>query len=124
MDDAYYRYRAGSGEHYAAYEKEFIARYGIGFPFPDDPRASYEADNAYELACERYAESGGPENATVDEDAGRENGDRYTLRPGDPDIEAELWLSRALGRRQAAESDFRRPDSPEPGTATAGAFAA
>lgn len=56
MDDAYYRAPVGSPEHYTAYEKEFAADDGIGFVFPDDPRASYEVDNAAELAAEAYDE--------------------------------------------------------------------
>jgi hypothetical protein len=58
MDDDYYRYPVGSPEHYAAYEKWFIATGGVGAAIPgDDPQASYEIDNAYELAAERYDES-------------------------------------------------------------------
>jgi hypothetical protein len=56
MDDAYHRYPVGSPEHYAAYEKEFTAQDGIGAAVPGDPEASYEADNAYELAYERENE--------------------------------------------------------------------
>jgi hypothetical protein len=54
MDDDYYRYPAGSPEHYAAYEKNFIATGGIGAVVPGDPQASYEVENAYELAAARY----------------------------------------------------------------------
>jgi hypothetical protein len=54
MDDAYYTAAPGSAEHYAAYEKEFTATEGAGFAFPDDPHASYEVDNAHELAHERW----------------------------------------------------------------------
>lgn len=48
MDDDYYRYPVGSPEHYAAYEKYFIAMGGIGFAIPGDPEASYEADKGSE----------------------------------------------------------------------------
>ena len=58
MDPAYYEAQTGSPEHYAAYEKAFTASHGIGFPVADDPAASYEIDNAQELAYERYAEQG------------------------------------------------------------------
>lgn len=54
MDDDYYRYPAGSPEHYAAYEKKFIATDGIDAVVPGDPQASYEIENSYELAAERY----------------------------------------------------------------------
>jgi hypothetical protein len=93
MDDAYYRSPVGSREHYAAYEKEFNARRGGGYAFPDDVRASYQADNAYELARERRAESGDPGDVIADEDTERE--DRYTLHPGDPDLDPEIWLEQA-----------------------------
>lgn len=53
MDDDYYRYPVGSPEHDAAYEKYFIAMGGIGFAIPGDPKASYEVDNAAELAYAR-----------------------------------------------------------------------
>ena len=56
MDDDYYRYPVGSRQHYAAYEKYFIATDGIGAAVPGDPEASYEVDNAYELAYERENE--------------------------------------------------------------------
>lgn len=60
MDDEYYRYQAGHPKQYAAYEKEFHAG-GIdptGDPEIDsDPEASYEIDNAYELAYERMIEA-------------------------------------------------------------------
>lgn len=52
-DDDYFRYPVGSPEHYAAYEKHFTALGGIGFAVPGDPEASYEVDNACELAYER-----------------------------------------------------------------------
>ena len=54
MDDDYYTYPVGSPEHYAAYEKHFTATGGIHAVFPGDPQASYEVENAYELAAERY----------------------------------------------------------------------
>lgn len=57
MDDAYCRYPAGSREHYAAYEKEFSANGGIDAAVPGDPEASYEVDNAWELAYERETEA-------------------------------------------------------------------
>jgi hypothetical protein len=88
MDDAYYRYPAGSSEHYEAYKKEFIEQHGIGYPFPD-VWSSYEVDNAYELAWERYAESGDPDNPDMDEDAGWEDDDGYTFRMQDLDIDPE-----------------------------------
>ena len=53
MDDDCYKYPAGSPEHYAAYERHFTATGGLDDAVPGDPRASYEIDNAYELACER-----------------------------------------------------------------------
>jgi hypothetical protein len=56
VDDAYYRYPAGSPEHYAAYQKEFTASDGIDAAVPGDVEASYEADNAWELAYERQNE--------------------------------------------------------------------
>jgi hypothetical protein len=59
MDSDDYRYPTGSPKHYAAYAKEFEADYGIGYPSPDSPRASYEADYAYELAWDDYATYGG-----------------------------------------------------------------
>jgi hypothetical protein len=96
VDDAYYRSRVGSREHYAAYKKEFNARYGIGYVFPDDVRASYQADHAYELAYERFAESGETADIIADEDTEWEDSDRYTLHPGDPDIDPEIWLQRAV----------------------------
>jgi hypothetical protein len=40
MDSAYYQAQPGSPEHYAAYEKEFDAQHGIGFPVENDRRAS------------------------------------------------------------------------------------
>lgn len=62
MDDDYYRYPAGSPEHYAAYEKEFNAG-GID-PADDpevagDPETMYEIDNAWELArgWDEYADA-------------------------------------------------------------------
>jgi hypothetical protein len=61
MDSAYYETPAGSPEHYAAYEREFNATPGALYAFPDDPQASYEVDNAYELAYEHYASNGDPE---------------------------------------------------------------
>jgi hypothetical protein len=54
MDGAYYRAAPGTPEHYAAYEAQFGARAGDGFPVPDDPAASYEIENAQELAVDRY----------------------------------------------------------------------
>jgi len=54
MDRAYYEAPVGSPEHYAAYEKEFTETGGAGFPVPDSPEDSYEVDNAYELAAERW----------------------------------------------------------------------
>ena len=56
MDDTYYRYPVGSQEHYAAYERYFISNDGIDAAVPGNPQASYEADNAYELAYERENE--------------------------------------------------------------------
>jgi hypothetical protein len=53
MDDDYYKYPAGSPEHYAAYDWHLIATGGLDVAVPGDPQASYEIDCAYELACER-----------------------------------------------------------------------
>lgn len=62
MDSNYYRYQPGHPRHYAAYEKEFHAG-GIDPPgnpeIDSDPYASYEIDNAYELAYERVIEEEG-----------------------------------------------------------------
>lgn len=59
MDDDY-RYQVGSQKHYEAYAKAF--REGdidpAGDPDIDNyPEASYEIDNAYELAYERMIEA-------------------------------------------------------------------
>jgi hypothetical protein len=54
MDSRYYEYPTGSAEHRAAYAEAFAELEGIGFAVPDDPGLSYEIDNAYELAAERY----------------------------------------------------------------------
>jgi hypothetical protein len=59
MGDAYSQYPTGSPEHYAGYKECFDAKMGFGFPFPDDLRASYEADNAAEAACESHYEGNG-----------------------------------------------------------------
>jgi hypothetical protein len=89
-DDAYYRYPAGSAEHYAAYEKAFAADDGVTFPFPDDPYASYEADHAYELAYESLEdEDGGWFSPPLRPD--------FLPHPEQPavaidDFEAEPWL--------------------------------
>jgi len=46
MGDDYYRHRVGSREHYAAYEKQFLALNGVDAAIPGDPEASYEIDHA------------------------------------------------------------------------------
>ncbi len=45
----------GSPEHYANFEKYFTLQNGVGFSFPDDPRASYECFYAYALEPEPEA---------------------------------------------------------------------
>jgi hypothetical protein len=57
-DDGY-RYPTGTPEHYGAYARDFETNYGIGYPAPDSPRASYEADFAWELAWDEYTMYGG-----------------------------------------------------------------
>jgi hypothetical protein len=114
MDDAYYRYPAGSTEHWEAYLKEFKQCHGIGYVFPDDAWASYEVDNAYELAALDY-EDPEPDDGIMDEDAER-GGGGCTFHPEDLSIDAEpefLWPARprAAHRRQS-----RRPRSRSPGT--------
>jgi hypothetical protein len=54
MDSRYYEFPTGSAEHRAAYAEAFAESERIGFAVPDDVDLSYEADNAYELAAERY----------------------------------------------------------------------
>jgi hypothetical protein len=54
IDHSYYEQPAGSPAHRAAYEAYLTAHAGIGFPDPDDVDLSYEIDNAYELAADRY----------------------------------------------------------------------
>jgi hypothetical protein len=80
IDSDYYRYPIGTPEHYAAYAKEFEANYGIGYPVPGSPRASYEADFAYELAfdADQY---GGPEEPEADWDVGEDDGPGPSPRP-------------------------------------------
>ncbi len=113
MDDAYYRYPAGSSEHYEAYKKEFIEQGGAGYPFPDDAWSSYEVENAYELAWERFAESGGPDNPDMDEDAEREDDYGCTFRPRDLDVDPEPGLMRALEQgRQGESGSGERPPPP------------
>jgi hypothetical protein len=48
----------GSPEHYANYQEHFARQNGVGFSFPDNPRASYECDYAY--ALEPGTEEGHP----------------------------------------------------------------
>jgi hypothetical protein len=91
MDSAYYQAQPGSPEHYAAYEKEFDVQHGIGFPVENDPRASYEIDNAYELALDDYYDwCAGQALAAADAAAETEPEPRalpwYELEP-----EAEPW---------------------------------
>lgn len=114
MDADYYRYPVGTPEHYAAYEQEFWAYYGLGYPFPDDPRASYEVDNAYELAYDDLQYRGREEPReedweTGDDAAGQEPYSSYAdehsdgvLPPADPDWPAPVrdsweffWQARA-----------------------------
>ena len=116
MDEDYFRYPTGSKEHYAAYEKEFTAYGGIGYPFPKDALGSYEVDYAYELAFDRYAESGGPEEGDLEKgdpvgDADRENGDGDIFRRQDPEPDLEPWLCRALVRPEGCGSRFRCPSN-------------
>lgn len=98
MDPAYYTAPAGSPEHYAAYEKEFEANHGLGFVFEDDPEASYEVDNAaelayerwfeeYELAQDRLAEEAAPDIAEPDADP-----DPAPAAGAAADLEPELWF--------------------------------
>ena len=82
MDRAYYEAPAGSPEHYAAHEKEFTETGGAGFRVPDSPEDSYEVDNAYELAYERWF----AENEPQDPEPGDQPGPQG--EPG-PDCEAE-----------------------------------
>jgi hypothetical protein len=103
MDDDRLRYPIGSKEHYAAYEKEFTTDGGIGYPFRDDPQGSYEVDYAYELAFDRYAETGGPDGGDLEEDnpdsgADREDADWPAFRREDPEPDLEPWLCRAQVR--------------------------
>jgi hypothetical protein len=70
MDPAYYQAPAGSPEHYAAYEKEFTETGGALFPVPDSPEDSYEVDNAYELAYERWFAANEPQEAEPQDPAG------------------------------------------------------
>ena len=55
MDDSYYTSLPGSAEHRAAYEKEFEAHYGIGYPSADVDE-SYYIDNYEEIERGRYYE--------------------------------------------------------------------
>jgi hypothetical protein len=88
MDSAYYEAQTGSPEHYAAYEKEFNAG-GIdrfGDPVIDaDPEASYEIDNAWELAWDRYAEAGPGEAARL------AAAELDAVLEAEPELEAEPW---------------------------------
>jgi hypothetical protein len=47
----------GSQQHYANFEKYFTLQNGVGFSFPDDPRASYECFYAYALEPEPEPEA-------------------------------------------------------------------
>lgn len=82
MDRAYYEAPAGSPEHYAAYEKEFTETGGVGFPVPDSPEDSYEVDNAYELAYERWFAENEPQ--------AREQDQPGSPREAAPEYEAEV----------------------------------
>jgi hypothetical protein len=53
MDPNHHRYVVESPGYHAAYEKEFFRLGGIGAAIPGDLRASYEVDDAVELAWER-----------------------------------------------------------------------
>jgi hypothetical protein len=100
MDSDDYRYPIGSPQHYAAYAKEFKADYGIGYPVSSSPRASYEADYAYELAfdADQHDRPGEPE---ADWDAGEDDTRDPVpvcdetrcsdFHPDYPDIEPELF---------------------------------
>jgi hypothetical protein len=60
-------YPVGSPEHYTAYKEQFGAYQGIGYSFPGDPRSSYQADYACELAYEDYYANGGwPPSPTLE----------------------------------------------------------
>ncbi len=72
MDSRYHEYPAWSEEHRAAYAEAFAAAGGTGFPVEDDVGLSYEIDNAYELAAERY-DPGGVDG----DDGGEAPAERY-----------------------------------------------
>ena len=102
------RYPAGSPEHYTADKKQFGACQGAGYSFPDDPRSSYEADNACELAYEDYYANGGwppspalePYSRYPDEHPGD------VLPPADPGWPApvqDAWESYRKTREKATE---------------------
>jgi len=71
MDGRYYELPAGSAGHRAAYGEAFAGSGGIGFPDPGDAGLSYEIDNAYELAAERYSAGyhAGPDPEAAEEAA-------------------------------------------------------
>ena len=104
MSSDHLRYPIGSKEHYAAYEKKFIADRGIGYPFSNDPQDSYEVDYAYELAFDRYAECGGPDEGDLEDDldsnADQRDEDRRTFRRQDPEPDLEPWLYRARAQER------------------------
>ena len=83
MDRAYYQAPAGSPEHYAAYAKEFAETGGAGFPVPASAEDSYEVDNAYELACERWFAENEPQ-------AGEPEGQASSHCEVAPEYEAEV----------------------------------
>ena len=58
MSDDYYWYPVGGPEHRAAYEEHVIALEGIDAAVPGNPQASYEVDNAWELAYDRRTRKG------------------------------------------------------------------
>lgn len=98
MSGDYHRYPPGSPHHYAAYEKAFSAGDVDPVDVPEieeDPEASYEIDNAWELAYDRRVEEGARQAAIEQGDAGVlgwvvGSPDEYGLR--DPGLEVDMEM--------------------------------
>lgn len=108
MDDAYYRSPVGSPEHYAAYEKEFTAQGGIDAAVPGDVEASYEVDNAWELAYDRMVEEGGRQAA---EEQGRWWADRGIQVSDDLVDDPHSWLGEDWYQRSRLAEPDAEPEA-------------
>jgi hypothetical protein len=114
MEADYFRYPIGSPEHFAAYERYFNSLGGIGFAFPDDLEASYEADFACELASERayggWCESGYRQYV---EEGARWWRDRGVQVAQDSLGDPRSWLGGDWSRSRITERDSEQDIDPE-----------